>query len=98
MNGHINTLAGEIEAQADRLFPKRDDNSMFRKILSELGELASANTPAQRSDEIADVLLLVLDYGSRHGIDLELAIRRKMGINENRKWITNEHGVSQHVG
>lgn len=94
---HINTLAGDIEAQADRLFPKRTDTSMFLKLYHEIGELVSAKDPAQRADELADVLLLVLDYGSRHGIDMQLAIARKMGINENRTWVTNELGVNQHV-
>lgn len=97
MKGHINNLAGAIQEQADTLFPQRTDTSMFLKMYSELGELASANTPAERAGELADVLIMVLDYGSRHGIDMELAILRKMAINQNRKWVTNALGVNQHV-
>lgn len=96
-NGHINHLGAAIQEQADVLFPNRNDQSMFLKMYSELGELASANTPAERAGELADVLIMILDYGSRHGIDMELAILRKMAINQNRKWVTNALGVNQHV-
>lgn len=96
MAGHINHLAAAIQEQADGLFPKRTDQSMFLKMYSELGELATADDKG-RADELADVLIMVLDYGARHGIDMELAILRKMAINQNRKWVTNALGVNQHV-
>lgn len=93
----IDTLASQIEQQANRLFPNRTDTSMFLKIYHETSELIDANTPAKRADEIADLLIMILDYGSRHGIEIEQAIVRKMAINDARKWKTNEHGVNQHV-
>lgn len=97
MKGHINHLGAAIQEQADSLFPNRNDQSMFLKMYSELGELAATNTPAERADELADVLIMILDYGSRHGIDMEMVILRKMAINQNRKWVTNALGVNQHV-
>jgi NTP pyrophosphatase (non-canonical NTP hydrolase) len=93
----IDFLAREIEYQADRLFPKRTDTAMFLKIYHETAELIDADTPVKRSDEFADLMILLLDYGSRHGIEIEQAIKTKMAINENRKWKTNEMGVNQHV-
>lgn len=93
----IDFLAREIMYQADRLFPNRTDTSMFLKIYHETSELIDANTPAKRADEIADLLIMILDYGSRHNIEIEQAITKKMAINDARKWSTNEHGVNQHV-
>lgn len=93
----IDFLAREIMYQADRLFPNRTDTSMFLKIYHETSELIDANTPAKRADELADLLIMILDYGSRHNIEIEQAITKKMAINDARKWKTNEHGVNQHV-
>ena len=93
----IESLAGQIKAQADRLFPNRTDSSMFLKIYSETGELVSAETQDERAGELADLLIMLLDYGARHKIDMTNAIVRKMGTNESRKWATNELGVNQHV-
>lgn len=93
----IDTLSNMIEHQADRLFPNRTDTAMFLKIYHETAELIDADTPAKRSDEFADLMILLLDYGSRHGISIEIAITKKMAINDARKWKTNELGVNQHV-
>lgn len=93
----IDTLASQIEQQANCLFPNRTDTSMFLKIYHETSELIDANTPAKKADELADLLIMLLDYGSRQGIQIEQAILKKMAINDARKWTTNEHGVNQHV-
>lgn len=93
----IDSLADLIEKQANRLFPNRTDTSMFLKIYHETSELIDANTPAKRADETADLLIMILDYASRHGIQIEQAILKKMAINDSRVWATNEHGVNQHV-
>ena len=89
----IDNIAYEVQTQADRLFPNRTDTSMFLKLYGELGELVESGS----HDEFADVMILILDYGSRHMIDIEGAIRRKMVINESRQWKTNVLGVNQHV-
>lgn len=93
----IDTLAHQIEFQADRLFPERTDIAMFLKIYHETAELIDADTPAKKADEFADLMILLLDYAARHHIEIELAIARKMEINEGRKWKTNALGVKQHV-
>lgn len=95
---NINDLASSIATQADKLFPTRTDTSMFLKIYHETAELIDANEdPAKRSDELADLLILLLDYGARKDIDIQMAVQRKMAINQNRKWVTNQLGVNQHV-
>jgi NTP pyrophosphatase (non-canonical NTP hydrolase) len=59
--------------------------------------MISADTPAKTADEVADVLIMMLDYAARKDINIHLAISRKMAINQNRKWATNALGVNQHV-
>lgn len=93
---HINMIATCVKNQADRLFPKRTDQSMFLKLYGEVAEMIDATEP-NRGGEIADVLIMVLDYAARKGIDIEAEIHHKMAINENRDWATNELGVFQHV-
>jgi hypothetical protein len=88
----IDNLAMEVQEQADELFPNRTDDSMFKKLFSEVGELAEDDT----EDEWADVAIMLLDYGSRKGWALESAIRKKMMVNQARKWAV-KNGVARHV-
>ena len=90
----MDNLALEVQTQADRLFPNRTDVSMYLKMFSELGELIDSNGA---HDEYADIMIMLLDYGSRKMIPIEDAIRRKMVVNEHRKWETNSLGVNRHV-
>jgi hypothetical protein len=89
----IDNLAMDIENQANVLFPRRTDTSMFLKLFSEVGELAENLS----EDELADVLIMLLDFGSRKKFNIEAAIRRKMAVNATRKWEANELGVMKHV-
>jgi len=89
----IDNFALEVQLHADRLFPKRTDSSMFMKLFSEIGELVEAQT----EEEYADVMIMLLDYGSRKMFRIEHAVRAKMAINDNRNWKENELGVMKHV-
>lgn len=89
----INNLADKIEEQADRLFPHRTDAAMFLKLFGELGELVTSRSEA----ELADVLILLLDFGARRGFDIKGAVVAKMKINDNRIWGFGPDGVAQHV-
>lgn len=89
----IDNLALEVQSQADVLFPDRTDASMFLKMYSELGELIDSGD----EEEYADVMIMLLDYGSRKMFRIEHAIRRKMMINMSRTWKRSELGVMKHV-
>jgi hypothetical protein len=65
---------------------------MFKKLFSEIGELVESGT----EDEWADVMIMLLDFGSRKKWALESAIRKKMMVNQNRKWSFKD-GVARHV-
>lgn len=96
INNHdscIDNLALEVQTSADKLFPDRTDSSMFLKLFSELGELIESGDV----DEFADVMIMLLDYGSRKGFPIQMAVRRKMAINMDRKWAKNKLGVMRHV-
>lgn len=90
---NINGLALRIQDQADRLFPNRTDSSMFLKLYSELGELIDSGT----EEEFADVMIMLLDYGSRKMFNIGAAINAKMIINDGRTWMTSELGVNRHA-
>lgn len=92
----IDALAFQVKEQADRLFPKRTDQSMFLKLYGEIAEMIDADE-AHRDDEVADVFIMLLDYAKVKGINIETAIRRKMAINDAREWKQNGLGAFQHV-
>lgn len=89
----IDNFALIVQSHADVLFPNRTDDSMFKKMFSEFGELVESGT----EEEYADVMIMLLDYGSRKMFRIEYAIRAKMAINEKRKWTTTQTGVYKHV-
>lgn len=79
---------------ANHLFPDRTDATMFMKLYSEVAEIV--DRPGEGS-EVADVLIMVLDHASRHGIDAGVEVLLKLGVNLGREWETNPvTGVSQH--
>lgn len=93
------TLKGfqqEVTRWADRVFPMRTPDEILRKMIIEVTELVEDRvTP----DEYADVLILVLDLASQHGIDIEQAVLEKMAVNERRKWARDPvTGTMQHIG
>lgn len=89
----IDNFAYEVQQHADKLFPNRTPASMFMKLFSEIGELVEA----QSEEEFADVMIMLLDYGSKQMFDIEGAVRKKMAINEQRTWVTNDLGVNRHA-
>lgn len=88
----VDNLAMEVMEQADELFPKRTDDSMFKKLFSEVGELVEEGT----EEEWADVMIMLLDFGARKQWALEKAIRNKMMVNQGREW-EFKNGVARHV-
>lgn len=91
----IDKIAHEICAWADRTFPDRTDQGMFLKLYGEIAEMIEAGDDC--GDEIADVLILILDYAARKNIDPGRAIRNKMLVNMTRKWQRTASGNWQHV-
>lgn len=93
----INHLAIDIKEWADEVFPARTDQSMFLKMFKEIGELVDAEDVEEQESEVADMLIMLLDYARRKGINPSIAIQKKMRINKTRTWRITPIGVMQHV-
>lgn len=92
----LDHLAAGIHSWANTTFPERTDNSMYLKMYSEIAEMIEADD-AHVGGELADLMIMLLDFGKRKGLDLEHEIRQKMAINRERVWAKNKLGAYSHV-
>lgn len=90
----IDELATECFDWAESVFPERTDSSMGLKLYSEVGEMMDSDGDPL---EVADVLIMVLDYAKRKGIDIESAVTEKLDINRTRTWVHLHNGTMRHV-
>lgn len=95
----IESLAADIHAWANEVFPDRTDASMFLKLYGEINELIEAGDNIDEvADEIADLFILLLDYAYRKGMTwVTQAILKKMRENRKRTWLITTTGVMQHA-
>jgi hypothetical protein len=80
---------------AEKLFPDRTPATMLLKLYSEVGELvANPNS----GDELADILIMLLDHAERTGLDIGKNILGKLEVNLNRRWVRDPRtGVFSHA-
>jgi MazG family protein len=50
-------------------------DGVIEKVHEELGELLAARTDAERSEELGDLLMVLVNVGRWHGIEAEAALR-----------------------
>jgi uncharacterized protein YabN with tetrapyrrole methylase and pyrophosphatase domain len=50
-------------------------DGVIEKLQEELGELLDARTPADRREELGDLLMVAVNLGRRHGVEAETALR-----------------------
>ena len=50
-------------------------DGILAKLHEELGELLAAETSAERAEELGDLLMVVVNYGRRQGVEAEAALR-----------------------
>lgn len=80
---------------ADFLFPYRTDSSMFLKMYGEVAELVEQ---PDKAGEVADLIIMLLDYAERHKINAAHAVLVKLHVNMRRKWdVDPMTGVAQHI-
>jgi NTP pyrophosphatase (non-canonical NTP hydrolase) len=88
-------LQADIHQWANEVFPDRTVASAMLKLYKELSEVIENPNDAT---EYADVAIILLDLAEMHGVDLEVAVIKKMAINRNRKWKVNPiTGVMSHI-
>ncbi len=92
----IDVMAMMVKNWADDAFPNRTDQSMYLKMYSEMGEMIDATTPEGVEDEIADVLIMLLDFAKRRNIRISQAVLNKLEVNRKRVWVQSESGVFRH--
>jgi hypothetical protein len=66
---------------------------MFLKLYEEVSEIVANPGSA---DEIADVIIMLLDHASRHNINAAHAVLLKLSINLRRSWNTDGM-VAKHI-
>jgi XTP/dITP diphosphohydrolase len=68
--------ADKLLSRAGRVgFAWPDRDAVGDKVAEELGELLAADTPAEREDELGDLLLAAVSMARLDGVDPELALR-----------------------
>jgi NTP pyrophosphatase (non-canonical NTP hydrolase) len=98
-NNPLVAIQQEITEWADSIIPDRTVLTAIHKlVLEEVPELLVElrQTGKISPGEIADVLILAIDIATLSGIDATTAIRDKMIINRQRKWVES-FGTIQHV-
>ena len=53
-----------------------DLEGVLDKVSEEIGELRAAVTDAERSEELGDLLMVLVNVGRKHGVEAESALRR----------------------
>jgi nucleoside triphosphate diphosphatase len=88
------TRAEKLAARAARKgFDWPDAAGPLAKIHEELAEVAGARTPAERTDEVGDLLFAVASYARKLGVDPEEALR-----GANRKFEGRFRNIEQTPG
>lgn len=91
----LKTFAAEVTEWASRTFPGQTPASKAEHLLDEAGELKD---DPSNGEEMADVLILLLNLAEMHGLDLLEEARKKMAINRTRTWgPPDERGVCNHI-
>jgi NTP pyrophosphatase (non-canonical NTP hydrolase) len=88
----INTIAKEIHEIA-KAHGWWDEERSFGEVIALIHSEASEALEAYREDnnnligeELADIIIRVLDAAEGYGFNMELEIRRKVDINKNRPY------------
>ena len=90
----IRSMTEEIVEWADTVHPTRKPEETFKKMLKEIEELKH---DIGHGDELADVMILLLDVCHLVDVDIYNEVAKKMLINRDRKWEIQDDGTLQHI-
>ena len=79
---------------ADHLFPGRNPTAMMLKMFEEVGEIVANPTDPE---EVADVIIMLLDHIDQLGYPVGPIILRKLEKNMHRKWRVTQSGIAKHI-
>jgi len=90
-------LQAEMGTWCDQTFPNATPETIQRHLKKEVQELWDA-PKAERPEEIADCIMLLLHLAHKDGISARDALRDKFEVCKKRKWgKPDEHGVVEHI-
>jgi NTP pyrophosphatase (non-canonical NTP hydrolase) len=93
----LSAFQKEVGEWADATFnPRRGNNrkAIIYHLIKEVGELLESEAP----EEAADCFILLLHHAHTLGYDLLEEARKKMEINQRRKWGNpDKNGVVEHI-
>ncbi|MBT9158764.1 MAG: hypothetical protein DDT26_00011 [Dehalococcoidia bacterium] len=95
----IRNLQREVSEWADSVYPDRTLASVIGKMQEEYQELMDALNKNGRIDplELADLMILALDGATLSRVDVQNAVREKVGINYTRSWLIDpKTGLMSH--
>ena len=90
----LRPVQAAFAAYQEAAFPPRSAQFFALELAGEAGEVANnekkvwkgSHVPRERlEDEAADVLIALVNYANSNGIDLTVAVTRKVGIIEERR-------------
>lgn len=93
MNYDIRIITKGIVDWRETILPNPDPAMMLSKLQDELEELKSKPCDGH---EMADIMIIFLDYCDAVGVDIVKAVHWKMEINKKRTWEIDEDGKLQH--
>jgi hypothetical protein len=93
MQADIYKATQEIVEWCNSVFPQRTPDKVLDKLLEEIEELRERPCDGH---ELADVMILLLDYCDMVGVDILKVMHWKMEINKKRRWWIDERGILQH--
>lgn len=95
----IDRLQAEVLAWADGISPGRSPKDAVVKMVSEASELLDAVLNGKDVEgELGDCIILLLDLCAMYDIDLAHAGFKKMGINRNRTWFSDDGVIRRSKG
>lgn len=86
MSKTIQQWQDENGAWGDETFPESDDFTVFAHLSKEIHELDHAQWDDEKREEMADVVILIMQWFHKRGERLEDAIAAKMKVNREREW------------
>jgi hypothetical protein len=93
MNYDIRTITDNIIEWRETILPDAHPTMMLDKLIEELEELKAKPCDGH---EMADIMIIFLDYCHTVGVDIVKAVHYKMEINRERTWEIDKDGKLQH--
>ena len=95
--GNVDSMTSEVVEWISVIIPDRDPMNTAIKMAEEVAELQHSIyvNDGDAGQELADVLILLVDVSFLLGINLADEFNKKMEINKNRRW-NKEKGCLKH--